>query len=826
MSAAEPLDDPGIDYGAGIFPQHAQELAASKIHPDIARERGTTSVDTKAMLDRISIAKPGRLTPGLLFPIHGIAGVVGWQYKPDDPRISESTGRPIKYETPTRQPNRLDLHPRMHRHLSDPDVPLFITEGIKKVDALLTAGVNAPVGLTGVWNWRGTDPETRGKRAVPDWQDLALNGRTVYIGYDHDVMRNSGVRDAAVQLAGYLRSKGATVWFVWVPMVDGDPKTGVDDFLAAGGTVQGLISTATRSFAPPDEQGVPPVVEAYFDTAGIKALSVAEALHREAPFAISSALGLCAYNPARGIFEPLQDKKQTVDRMGPRLARLLGDRHRSSFTSTVMDVAVNVALAHDMTIPLDPDPNWLCLTNGMLDLTTLKLDDHDPKYRATTAVPVAWDPDATCPTILRYLEYHAPGQVDIILDVLAQVFDPRVSTPPRHLFALGPTRSGKSTLIRLATNLAGKLDNVSAETLHAFATDKFAAAEVYRKLINAAADLSAEDVADLSMFKNMTGGDETSAQSKYGQKFSFTSTALFLFSANSVPWMRENSGAVLARLVPVAFPISFAGHEDEGIERRLMTELPGLLTELVRRATRATRSNPQPIPPVRDYFERHADKVRAFISETCEPVEDGQVYAMAQRSSMYPAYKDWCETRGHPPLGRNQFLTRLDQAGYPEIRTDSDRLVSLRLLPSDQWTETSDDYAQWRDTVQREREQRFTVDPDHDASDAFTEQTSPLLIAPDRSTRPSPPSDTSEGPHQPGALGVMTNESTPLVMGEFVAQKRQKRQDSTDDDEHTLLPFPEPSTCPHLITDGDKPSADLGGRLNCPQCALDAKGSA
>jgi Domain of unknown function (DUF3854) len=48
----------------------------------------------------------------------------------------------------------LDVHPFCRESLKDPGVPLFVTEGIKKSDALVSRGLCA-VALIGVWNWRG-----------------------------------------------------------------------------------------------------------------------------------------------------------------------------------------------------------------------------------------------------------------------------------------------------------------------------------------------------------------------------------------------------------------------------------------------------------------------------------------------------------------------------------------------------------------------------------------------------------------------------------------------------------------------------------------------
>lgn len=697
------------DYGAGIFPQHAAMLAASGIDPEVARERGVTSMDTATTLEKYDIAKPGRSVPGLLFPIHGTTGVVSAQYRPDNPRL-DGKGKPVKYETPRRQPVRLDLHPRTHPHLNDPKVPIVVTEGIKKVDALLSIGVPVVVGLTGVWNWRGTDPATGGKTVLPDWDEIALNGRNVFVLFDHDVIRKDAVKKAAVALAGFLRNKGANPRFLWLPAVDGDPATGVDDYLAAHddkrAAFKALLNTATDKFTPPTDDNTPPAAPDFFDTHGIRTLTVARALHDEAPFAYSDADGLLTYNPATGIYES--------GKIGPRLARLLGERYRSSYVATVTDAAVNVAIENDNIIPDDTDRNWICVANGMLNLIDRQLHPHDPKYLATVRLPVAWDPDATCPTIKRYLEFYAPDQADIVLDVFAQIFVPRLRQPARHLFLYGGTRTGKSTSIGLLNDLVGKL-NTSAQTLHAFATDKFAAAEVHRKLVNAAADLSADDVADMSVWKAITGGDQIPAQKKYGQPFTFTSRALFVFSANSIPWMRENSGAVLARLVPVAMPVTFVNREDPAITDALTAELPGLLTELVNRA--ATWTAPKPIHPVMDLFTRSSDKVRAFLAEaTTTPDHDHQ---RALRSAVWTAYQSWSEFRGHPPIGRNTLYDRLEAAGYAPIKTDAGFVLDLQLRGSDEWEDVSDDYSVWRHQVLADRPGPFRPD----TSDSFEEET-------------------------------------------------------------------------------------------------------
>lgn len=230
-------------YGAAIFPQHAAQLAGSAIGEDVAAERGYVSVDTKRRLDSAGFKHYQQRTPGLLIPVHDTSGAVAlWQYRPDSPRANGS-GKPVKYETPGGSRMVLDVPPRIRGQLGDPKVPLWVTEGVKKADAAVSAGLCC-VALLGVWNWKGTNT-LGGRTALPEFHDIAWNdGRRVYVAYDSDVMTNPNVHTALADIGDYLTDKGADVRYVYLP-ADGDAKVGLDDYLAAGGSIDALITSAT-----------------------------------------------------------------------------------------------------------------------------------------------------------------------------------------------------------------------------------------------------------------------------------------------------------------------------------------------------------------------------------------------------------------------------------------------------------------------------------------------------------------------------------------------------------------------------------------------------
>jgi hypothetical protein len=195
-----------VELGEDLAPDHqSMLLQESGIAAEVVRARGYRTIETKTALKGFGFSDSQRNVPGLLLPIYGPSReIVNYQFRPDQPRIKD--GKPVKYETPQDSRMVLDVHPFAREKLGDPSVPLWITEGIKKGDALVSRGQCA-VALLGVWNWRGTN-EHGGKVALPEWERIALNnGRKVYIVFDSDVMRKPQVFAALARLKRFLEEK-------------------------------------------------------------------------------------------------------------------------------------------------------------------------------------------------------------------------------------------------------------------------------------------------------------------------------------------------------------------------------------------------------------------------------------------------------------------------------------------------------------------------------------------------------------------------------------------------------------------------------------------
>ncbi|MDP9244149.1 MAG: DUF3854 domain-containing protein, partial [Chloroflexota bacterium] len=225
-----------------LLPQHAALLAASAISEAVAKARGYRSVKQKARLSELGFSQPQLRVPALLIPIWNVQGGVAlYQTRPDEPRLVK--GKAVKYETPRGSRMVLDVPPWVRGRLEDPNLPLFITEGIRKADAAVSAGLCC-IALLGVWNWRGTN-DLGGKVALPDFESIALNGRDVYIAFDSDAWTKAEVAKALLRFREFLASRGAHCRVIRLPIGPGGVKTGLDDYLAGGHSVADLLALAS-----------------------------------------------------------------------------------------------------------------------------------------------------------------------------------------------------------------------------------------------------------------------------------------------------------------------------------------------------------------------------------------------------------------------------------------------------------------------------------------------------------------------------------------------------------------------------------------------------
>ena len=232
-----------------LAPNHLAMLEASAISAEVREARGYYTTTTMADLERHSFSRSQR-RQGLVIPIWNVWGKLALHLlRPDEPRTPHGKNKPVKYEFPSGMQMVLDV-PNLawlREQLRNPAIPLWITEGAKKADALASVGC-CVVAVLGVYNFRGKN-DAGGMTLLGDFEPIALNERGVYLTYDSDVMQKPEVHGALARLGTILKARHAHPRYVYLPTTDG-AKVGIDDFLASGRTVQDAVDLASPTLKP------------------------------------------------------------------------------------------------------------------------------------------------------------------------------------------------------------------------------------------------------------------------------------------------------------------------------------------------------------------------------------------------------------------------------------------------------------------------------------------------------------------------------------------------------------------------------------------------
>lgn len=233
-----------------LDPDHADMLTGSGISPEVIVSRGYRTIKNKSVLESLGFQFWQARVPALLVPLRSREGkVVSVQIRPDRPRVDKS-GKVIKYDTPMGSGHRVDFPPGLP--LPESGEEIWITEGVKKADALSSQGIFC-LALPGVDTWSGTE-------AIQDLKGIDWRGRTVVVAFDSDAATNPRVAKALEAMARFLRDRNASVRYLHLPTGINGKKQGIDDYLGSGRT---LVDVRALIINPPDPALPDPVSQAW-----------------------------------------------------------------------------------------------------------------------------------------------------------------------------------------------------------------------------------------------------------------------------------------------------------------------------------------------------------------------------------------------------------------------------------------------------------------------------------------------------------------------------------------------------------------------------------
>lgn len=680
-----------MDLTAALSEQHYTEIVIdSGISPEVASARGYRTL-TGAGADQDELAAAGftrtqvreESFPLLLIPLHGMDGTVrGHQIKPAVPRTKlreDGTRAPIKYETPAKAPLCVDVPAYTAAALREsPGRALWVTEGMKKVDSLVTREC-AAVGLTGVFNWRNR------QGALGDWEEIPFKGRPVVLCFDADASSNRNVQLAMSRAGAWFKSRGASdIHYVVVPGKVGEIDTkGVDDYFVAGGDVQGLFDVATK--IPP---GAGEKDASFTDAFLVEDL--AEAM--QGRFCWAAGLGWLRWTgrvwKEVSDVEPLEavrvwcseqfDKAcedQKMDRaanLAPKIAGWRSLLNKGRLTA-LRDLSKGI-LQRDAE-EFDGDPDLLTVLNGTLHLPTGKLLEFDPEHCITKSCDADYRRGYTHPMWTAALR-AVPGELhEWMQDRLGQALTGYPTPDHTLVIATGTGSNGKSTITKTVRRTMGGYgilisDRVLMANPDAHPTELMDLRGARYAILDETPEARHLNVQRL---KVLIGAETVRARRIRMDTVEFIASHSLFISTNYKPVVTETDWGTWRRLALQTFPFKFKkpGQPLEGSwERTGDPKLEYIAADPEVRAAclawmaegarewyargRMMLPHPERVEQETREWRAKTDLILGFADECL--VFDAE--AFTQTREMLQAFNEWAGERGHRPWNDRTFATR------------------------------------------------------------------------------------------------------------------------------------------------------------------------
>ncbi len=323
------------------------------------------------------------------------------------------------------------------------------------------------------------------------------------------------------------------------------------------------------------------------------------------------------------------------------------------------------------------------LINGTFQISPqgTKLRPFDRSDFITYQLPFEYNPQAKAPMFEAYLNKVLPDpeRQRVLAEYLGFVFIKHGSNALKEEKALilyGTGANGKSVFFEIVTAMFGR-QNVSNYSLQSLTEEKgFYRAKISNKLVNYASEINGK--LEASLFKAMVSGEPVEACLKYGQPFTMTDYAKFIFNCNELPKDVEHTNAYFRRFLIIPFDVTIPPQEQDKslhakiIEKELSGVFNWVLQGLNRLLEQKRFSNCEAAQIAVEQYRTESDSVQMFLNEHEYSISITNEIAL---KDMYSQYRAYCIESGFKLCSLKSFAERLRNSGYTTERKNIGTVV-------------------------------------------------------------------------------------------------------------------------------------------------------
>jgi putative DNA primase/helicase len=336
-----------------------------------------------------------------------------------------------------------------------------------------------------------------------------------------------------------------------------------------------------------------------------------------------------------------------------------------------------------MSKQFDDEPMLFNVANGVINLESGKLVEHDPDYRLTMKGAVPFIPDASCPRWHAFLDRVMPDPE--MQDYLQRImFYSATGFISEQAFFIhhGIGANGKSVFHSVMEKIFGTYaQTVPVETLLATPADRIPndVARMWGKRYLIAAEPAAGKFLNLSRMKQLTGGDTVTARFMRGEFFEFRPVGKIHLITNHLPRIPEDDSAIWRRIHQVPWLVQIPKEEQEGdlAQRLFDQEASGILAWVIAGAS-SWNANYFLAPPsvaveAKEEYRTEENSVGLFFSDRYIKTGGDTILPGGTRTAVYAHYKMWAAENGFNALGSRNFFSAARHQGLTEAKSNGQR---------------------------------------------------------------------------------------------------------------------------------------------------------
>lgn len=379
--------------------------------------------------------------------------------------------------------------------------------------------------------------------------------------------------------------------------------------------------------------------------------------------------------------------------------------------------AMLAAAAPRLRVPADEWDTHPFLLNTLSGTLNLEKTDEgglfevlrpERRHRITRLAQVRYEPEATCPNWLKFLERILP---DKGLQVFVQCWYGYTLTgdtsEQKLVIQHGAGANGKSTMTEVLASILG--DYAVALDVKTFMHDERrrgsdATPDLIRlpgaRLVTASEPEQGDRISE-SLVKTITGSERVTARPLFKDQIEFDPQFKLMLSTNEKPVIRGQDEGIWRRVLLLPFSVTIPREERTAprvLKASLLAEASGIFNWMLD-GYRLWREEGLQIPTL---IEEATSQYRAEsdpIGEFLKAATARDASSSVQSSRLYSVYAAWCKANAIDPRSHTAFGKRMSTLGFVKEVIGVTYYRGLRITQSDFGEGNTADGSEPHDTI-------------------------------------------------------------------------------------------------------------------------------